>query len=106
MEHINKIEILGRIGNIRKNSYNDQKVAHFSVVTYYRYYSKVGDGIETTWHNVVAWENDDIPDFDKLQKNSTVHITGRMKYSGYTSADGIERTVAEIVADTVEIVNE
>ena len=33
MEHINRIELAGRVGTIRLNEYGGQKVANFSVIT-------------------------------------------------------------------------
>ena len=49
MEHLNKIEIKGTIGNVRIQDVADNKVANFSVATDYVYKSKNGEIIiETT----------------------------------------------------------
>ncbi len=104
MEQINRIEVQGKIGNVRTNAYNDNQVANFSVATNYLFRSKDGDVIETTWHNVVAWEGKNMPDFQKLVKGATVNVVGRLKASKYTSSDGVERLAYEIVANKVNII--
>ncbi len=104
MEQINRIEVQGKIGNVRTNTYNDNQVANFSVATNYLYRSKEGDVIETTWHNVVAWEGKNMPDFEKLNKGTTVNVVGRLKSNKYTSSDGIDRVAYEIIANKVKIV--
>ncbi len=106
MEQINRIEVQGKIGNVRINSYNDNQVANFSVVTNYLYRNKEGDVIETTWHNVVAWEGKNMPDFEKLVKGATANVVGRLKSNKYTSADGIERVGFEIIANKISILDE
>ncbi len=55
MEFINRIELVGIVGTIRKQTYSGRMVANFSVVTEYSFKDKSGGTvIETTWHNVVA----------------------------------------------------
>ena len=55
MEFINRIELVGVVGTIRRQSFSGRTVANFSVVAEYAYKDKNGgDVIETTWHNVVA----------------------------------------------------
>ncbi len=107
MEHINKIEIQGRIGTVRSNVINDRKVVNFSVATDHLYKGKDGLGIsETTWHNIVAWENKDMPEFGKIQKGVPVNVCGRLRTSKYTSADGTDKTFYEIYANRIKILNE
>lgn len=100
--HINKIEILGRIGQIRVNEYNDKKVANLSVITEI-FLKKQGAVIsESTWHNVTAWEGPNIADLSQLQKGSLVKITGRLRNAKYTGADGTERTYTEVLATSLD----
>ena len=33
MEHINRIELKGRVGTVRSNTFNDNRVVNFSMVT-------------------------------------------------------------------------
>lgn len=107
MEHLNKIEIKGTIGNVRIQDVADNKVANFSVATDYVYKSKNGEIIiETTWHNVVAWEGGQIQDLSQLKKGSFVHVCGRLRNRKYLASDGSERTVCDILAGSLRVVKD
>ena len=99
MEHINRIELQGRVGNIRTNVVGDTRVANFSLATDYLYKTRGGAAIsETTWHNVVAWSGKNMPDLDKIEKGTPLHLTGRLRTNRYTSADGTEKLFYEVLA--------
>ena len=107
MEHINKIEIQGRIGTVRSNVINDRKVVNFSVATDYLYKGKDGLGIsETTWHNIVAWAGKDMPDLDSIVRGTALNVTGRLRTNRYTSADGTEKQFYEVLAYKVRMVSD
>ena len=107
MEQLNKIEIQGIVGNVRIQDVADTKVANFSVATNYAYKSKDGGIIiETTWHNVVAWEGEQIQNLDQLKKGLLVHICGRLRNRKYLASDGTERTVCDILAGSLKIIKE
>lgn len=104
MEHINRIELAGRVGTIRLNEYGGQKVANFSVITELFFKRMDGSVIsESTWHNVTAWEGPTVPDLTNLQKGAAVKISGRLRNSRYTSADGTEKTYIEVLASSLKI---
>ena len=99
MEHINRIELQGRVGNIRTNVVGDTRVANFSLATDYLYKTRDGAAIsETTWHNVVAWSGKNMPDLDKIEKGTPLPLTGRLRTNRYTSADGTEKLFYEVLA--------
>lgn len=76
---------------------------NFSVATNYCFKDREGcPVIETTWHRVIAWENQDTAGAFKLEKGSPVHVIGRIRVQRYTGADGVERQAVEIVASKVE----
>lgn len=107
MEHLNKIEIRGRVGNVRINDVNGYKVANISLVSEYLY--KTRDGIatsETTWFNVAVWSNKDMPEFDKIEKGMSIYVSGRMRTTRYTSAEGTEKLFYEVLANKVRILGE
>ena len=107
MESLNRIEIRGIIGSVTVKDIGDTKVANLSVATDHAYMSRDGSVIiETTWHNVVAWEGDSIHGIDQLKKGSSVHICGRLRNRKYVAADGTERIVCDIVARSLELVTE
>jgi len=107
MEHLNRIELKGRIGTIRTNEVNGNKVANFSLVTEYLYKTRDGNAVsETTWFNVAAWNNKDMPDFNKIVKGMPVYVSGRMRTSRYTTAEGIEKLYYEILAYKIRFLTE
>ena len=107
MEHLNKIEIRGIIGSVYVKDFVNAKVANFSVATDYCFRAQDGCAvIETTWHRVVAWEGNGIKDLSQLRKGSAVHIIGRLRAQKYIGSDGSERIAYEILANTVELVDE
>lgn len=106
MEQINKVELQGNVGTVRINEVGDNKVARFSLATNHAYKSKEGDVIETTWHNIVAWSNKSMPDFEKIRKGTCLNITGRIKVSKYTANDGTDKQLHEIIANKIVFVTE
>jgi single-strand DNA-binding protein len=107
MEHINRIELQGRVGTIRTNVVGNAKVANFSLATDYLYKGRDGAAIsETTWHNIVAWAGKDIPDLDTITKGMPLHVTGRLRTNRYTSADGTEKLFYEVLAYKIKKVEE
>ena len=107
MDHLNKIELRGRVGTIRTNEFNGSKVANCSVVTEHLYKGRDGNAVsETTWFNVSAWNSKDMPDFDSIGKGMPIYVSGRMRTSRYTSADGVERQYYEILAYKVKLIED
>ena len=107
MEYINTIEIQGRVGIVRTNIVNDTMVANFSVATDFFYKGRDGAGVnETTWHNVVAWSGKDMPDLSKITVGMPIYVTGRMRTSKFTGADGNDRYYYEVLANRVRFVAE
>lgn len=107
MEHINKIELQGRIGTIRTNIVGDNMVANFSLVTEYLYKTRDGGAAnETTWHQVTAWEGRDMPDLSTITKGTPVNVTGRLRTFKYTNSEGVEKQLYEVVAYKIRVLSE
>ena len=107
IEHINKIELQGHIGTVRSNEFNGTKVVNFTMVTELLYKSREGGvSSEATWHNVVAWDSNQMPDLDKIVKGMPVNVTGRLRVSRYTSADGVEKQYYEVLANRIHLLRE
>lgn len=107
MEHLNRIELRGAVGNVRTSTYNDKIMARFSVATNYAY--KDGEGnavIETTWHNVVAFEGRDIQNLEMIHKGSKVYVVGRLKIQKFTGTDGIEKTYVDVMAQEIKVLDD
>lgn len=104
MEQLNRIELRGNVGNIRISAAGSGQVARFSLATNFLYKNRDGEAVvETTWHNVVAWNTKGMPDFSLITKGCPVYVCGRLKSSKYTGSDGVERQSYEVVANKLII---
>jgi len=61
--------------------------------------------VESTWHNVATFEGGDVY-LEGLTRGALVHLTGRLRTSKYTAADGTERMFTEVVAETLNVLEE
>lgn len=103
MEFLNRIELVGVVGRISRQTISDRTVANFSLVTEYSFKDKSGNAIvETTWHNVVAWQNGEMP-LDLIEKGAHVCVHGRLRCRRYTSESGEPRTIYEVIAQSINI---
>ena len=101
MEQINRIELRGIIGHVKVQKIQDLSMARLSVATNYAYKDRNGTPIiETTWHDVVAWEGKDISasTLAELSRGDSVYVTGRLRGIRYTNSDGEERTAPQVYA--------
>lgn len=102
---VNNVTLLGRVGKdpeVRMAGQN--KVATFSLATGGKYKTQDGREIDdTAWHNIVAWRNLAELTEKYIKKGSQILVIGRLTYRKYTSNDGVERNVTEIVADKIEL---
>lgn len=106
MEQLNKVELRGVVGSVRIQNIGDTQMARFSVATNYCYKNNSGEAvIETTWHQVTAFKNDKMPDFSSLTKGANVEVKGRIRNSRYTDSNGEERTMTEIIASEVKVLD-
>ena len=107
MEQLNRIEIRGNVGNVNIINVGNTRVAHFSVATNFAYKDRNGEPvIETTWHNVTAWEgNKGIPSLEIIAKGFPLYVTGRLRIQKYIAGDGTDKTSYDIIANTIEQVN-
>ena len=107
MEQINRIELRGSVGFVRQQTFGGHKVVHLSVATNYVYKDRNGEPvIETTWHNVTAWEGKGCANLDKIEKGTRVHVRGRLRGQRYTDAEGIERYAFEVIAYQMDLVED
>lgn len=105
MVQLNKVEIRGIIGSVYVKDFGNTKVANISVATNNAYKSQDGSlVIETTWHSVFAWDGEQIQNLDQLKKGLLVHICGRLRNRKYLASDGSERTVCDILAESLRVV--
>ena len=100
MEYLNKIELRGIVGVIHTHNVGGKQYASFSMATEYAFKDKEGCCvIETTWHNVLAWD----VELGSITKGSNVYVLGRLRTRRYIDADGNERCSIEIIAQQLSV---
>ena len=107
MEHLNRIELKGRVGTVRTNEVNGTKVVNFFFFSELLYKTREGaPTAETTWFNIAAWNNKDMPDLDKIEKGMALYVSGRMRSVRYNGADGTDKLFYEVLASKIRILDE
>lgn len=105
MEQLNKIELRGNVGSVRILKAGDSRVAKITLATNYVYKNREGDPvIETTWHNISAWEGKNIVDLDAIQRGDKLFVSGRLRIQKFVGNDGLERTVYDVLAKVLQLV--
>lgn len=105
MEQLNRVELRGTVGAIRRTTVQGRVLGQMSLATNYAYKDAEGCAvIETTWHNVHLWEGRGITKevIESLDKGDKVYLMGRIRMQRYTGEDGTERTVCEIIASSLD----
>lgn len=83
---------------------NKQSI-RMTIATNYVYKGRDGEPVlETTWHNVSAWEGKNMPDFGSISKGDKIYVVGRIRNQRYTGNDGVERTAVDIQASRIQMV--
>lgn len=99
---MNKIIIIGNLGRDPELNYTPSGTAmtKFSLADSRRWRDKQSgeQREETTWFNVVAWNQLAETCNQYLHKGSKVFIEGRMSSRKYTDKDGNERTAWDVTA--------
>jgi len=107
MEQLNRVELRGRIGNVRISNVSGRSVCHFSVATNSIYRNSENAVVEeTTWHNCSIWSSQRLPDLSFIKVGMPVTVVGRLRNSKYTGADGVERWSTEVMASDVKALPE
>lgn len=104
MRSINKVELLGRIGQDLelKELANNHKVVKLSVATTESYKDNSGEWKETTeWHNVVLWNKTAELAIKHLKKGSEVLINGKLKTRSWETETGEKKYATEIVSSDI-----
>lgn len=85
-----------------------KKLCRFSLATERAYKDAMGEAkIETTWHNVSAWEGGrNIPDLELIRKGSRLEVLGRIRNTRAESSDGSIRIYTDIQAGSLKILGE
>ncbi|AYN67460.1 single-stranded DNA-binding protein [Euzebyella marina] len=103
----NYVQLIGNVGQepTITNLDNGKKVARFSLATNENY--KDSNGVkqtDTNWHTIVAWGKTAEVVEKFITKGKEVGLTGKLKTRTYTTDDGNQRYVTEVVADEILLI--
>ena len=98
---LNKVMIIGNLGHAPELRYTagGQAVTTLSVAVDRLGRDQAGNRVEVTeWFRVVAWERLAETCAEYLTKGARVFVEGRLQSRRHTGKDGVERTIVEVVA--------
>ena len=96
----NRVTLIGNLGQDPeiKTTENGKKFTHFTLATNDGYKNaEVQKIVETTWHNIVAWNGLAETASKFLKKGKEVAVEGRIVYRTYEDKKGITKYITEIV---------
>ena len=107
MEQLNKVELRGIVGSVRVQTFDENLMARIGLATNFAYKDREGTAvIDTSWHNVIAWEGRNIQNLEKIEKGTKLRVIGRIRYQNYTGLDGVDRTGTDILANQIQIIED
>lgn len=107
---MNKVMLIGNVGNEPEVRYVDQgvAVARISLATTERGYT-LQNGTQvpdrTDWHNVILWRKLAGVVEKYVHKGDKLYIEGRVRYTTYDDKRGVRHNLTEIWADNMEMLS-
>lgn len=100
----NQVMLIGNVGDDPKVTHLDdgKVVARFPMATNEHYKNKQGEKVQTTdWHYIKAWGKTAEIIEKHVTKGKQVAVSGKLKTNTFTTEDGDERRVTDIVIDEI-----
>lgn len=100
MLHLNRIQLIGRIGQAPESrEVGGTEVATASLATQARYRDAAGEWQDrpTQWHNLVLWRSLAARAMAELKKGTLVFVEGAIEYRSWEGDDGQKRYRTEVV---------
>lgn len=98
-----KFIALGNVGQVNARDVNNVKVVSFSLAVSEKYTDRNGQAHENTeWFNVVCWRKTAELVEKYVKPGDRLFVDGKLKKRKYTDKDGNEKTVMDVVADSVQ----
>ena len=100
MANINKVTLIGRLGNDPEIA---NSVLKMNLATTFKYKNKNGEQIEETeWHRLIAFGKS-VEILNKYcKKGSELYIEGRIKTSKYKDKSGNDKQSTEIIVENFQ----
>ena len=108
MSGVNKVILVGRLGNDPEIRYTQQGVGvtNFNIATSENWIDKSGQKQERTeWHRIVVWGKMAETCSQYLAKGRQVFVEGRLQTRQWDDKDGGKRYTTEVVAATVQFLD-
>jgi single-strand DNA-binding protein len=98
---VNKIILVGRLGADPESRYapTGMQIANFSLATN----EKRKNEKHTEWFKIIAFDKLASTVVALLKKGSLTYVEGRVQSRKYTDKAGIERTITEVIANGIQI---
>ncbi|MEO6869276.1 MAG: single-stranded DNA-binding protein [Ginsengibacter sp.] len=104
MRGVNKVILIGYLGKDPDIQFLEGNIAvvKFPLATTESYKDKTGKVMsQTEWHNIVLWRGLAEMAQKYLHKSSFVYIEGRLKTRNWEDRDHNRKTITEIIADNL-----
>lgn len=103
---MNRVILIGRLTHDPELRYtaSGAAVASFCLAVDRTYKNSNGEK-ETDFINIVAWNNLGERCGEYLAKGRQAAVEGRLQIRSYGDKDGVKRTIAEVVADSVQFLS-
>jgi single-strand DNA-binding protein len=101
---LNKVMIIGNVGNDPELKYTPSKipVINFRMATSETRRDKSGNVIENTdWHSIVAWRGLAEVIHKLVKRGSRIYIEGKLQTRNFEDKQGNQKRVVEVVAETM-----
>lgn len=95
MEHLSKIELIGRVGAVREFIVGNERLVRFSVGVDAVYRGGAGSTAHTTWFSCSYLGN------IAIKKGQDIHLEGRMVGQDYMDMDGRARQAFEVKVNRI-----
>ena len=104
MASVNKVIILGNVGQDPEIREGNVTVAALSIATTRKWRDKAGEAqSETEWHRVSAFGRLAEIISQYVRKGDPIYIEGRLRTRKYEDKQGIERWMTEIIAEQLQL---
>lgn len=107
MASVNKVIILGNVGQDPEIREGNFMVAALSIATSRKWRDKAGETqSETEWHRVSAFGRLAEIISQYVRKGDPIYIEGRLRTRKYEDNQGVERWVTEIIAEQLQLLRQ
>lgn len=107
MASVNKVIILGNVGQDPEIREGNFIVAALSIATTRKWRDKAGETqSETEWHRVSAFGRLAEIISQYVRKGDPIYIEGRLRTRKYEDKQGVERWVTEVIAEQLQLLRQ